>query len=183
MVCTMTSARRTGPNGLPGLGFIPAWWSRAERVTLDTAQMGRTALLSKTPGIYAAAGHLALFGPSESEVLNEAVLIDTGAGVLALPASLAPKLGVTPDPAYRFGATLPDGRCLELHGAIVLASIFGEPRELVPAYFHEAIDVPVLGLYPLLERFSITLDGETKQLIWHPRPRTTPLRLIDAPAG
>jgi hypothetical protein len=183
MVRTMTRGQRTGPDGLPGLGFVPAWWLKAERATFDTAQVGRAALLSKTPGIYAAAGRVVLFGPEGNEVFSGRVLIDTGAGVFALPASLAPQLAVIPDPAYRFGATLPDGRSLELHGALVPASIFGEPRELVPAYFHQAIEVPVLGLYPLLERFSITFDGTTKEFTWSALTRSAPLQLIDAPEG
>lgn len=149
----------------------------------DNPRVGRTPLLTKAPGIYVAAGWLGLYRLDDTEVFGEPVIVDTGAGVLALPQHFAPKLGVMPDPRYRFGGQLPDGSIVEMHGALVLASVFGQPRELVPAYFHEALDRPLLGLQILMQRFELTFDGATKEMRWTPlaRARARPIPLVDAP--
>lgn len=135
----------------------------------------------KAPGIYVAAGWLGLYRFDDTEVFGEPVIVDTGAGVLALPLHFAQKLGVMPDPRYRFGGQLPNGSVVEMHGALVMASVFGQPRELVPAYFHEALDRPLLGLHVLMQRFTLTFDGTTKEMRWTPLPQRPPIPLVDAP--
>jgi predicted aspartyl protease len=145
--------------------------------------MGRRALFTRTPGIYVPIAWIALFRPDGTEYFARDVLIDTGAGVLALPGQFARDLGVTPDPNYRFGGHLADGRRVVAHGAMITASIFGDSRELVPAYFADEFDQPMLGLQILMQRYTITLDANTKELVYTAIATRQPMTLVDAPDG
>lgn len=103
---------------------------------------------------------------SPSELIPFSFLFDTGADVTSFPTSAAEKLGIDLDKCPREPMSGYEGTTILVYQSEITIN-FNNKKLIIPCVFNPNEEVPILlGRSGIIEKFNITLDGRSKEIIF-----------------